>query len=131
MSVRSCSVGLKKHLKSSRTLSFVQKSLVSILFSFNAAHKAIAKTINLPESRFSWKTSRVGAACAFSMAGYSDSFIMQMGRWSSLAFLHYVRQCITAYWNRVDAISDLSILTLNDVRRLLPVIDTFPKGFPI
>ena len=98
---------------------------------FNSAHKAIAKAMRLPPGRFSCKSSRVGGACALSMAGFPDSFIMQMGRWSSLAFLHYVRQCITAYSNGVDAISDPSVFTLNDVRRLLPVNLTFPKDIPI
>jgi hypothetical protein len=97
---------------------------------FNQAHKAIAKAMELPVSRFSCKSSRIGGACALSLAGFPDSFIMQMGRWKSLAFLHYVRQCITAYSNGVDAISDPLVFTLNDVRRLLPVNLSYSKAIP-
>ena len=86
--------------------------------------------MNLPVSRFSCKSSRIGGACASSLAGFPDSFIMEMGRWKSLAFLHYVRQCITAYSNGINAISDPLVFTLNDVRRLLPVNLTYPKVIP-
>ena len=47
---------------------------------FNLAHKAIAKAMKLPVSRFSCKSSRIGGACALSLADFPDSFIMQMGR---------------------------------------------------
>jgi len=86
----------------------------------NYAHKAIAKYFGFDTKLFSCKSSRIGGACALSLAGFPDSYIMKAGRWASLAFLIYVRQCIKAYSEGLKAISNPMVFTINDVRKLIP-----------
>jgi len=47
--------------------------------------------IGLPEQNFAGHSFRIGAATAAANAGIEDSVIRTMGRWSSSAFLVYIR----------------------------------------
>ena len=87
---------------------------------FNKAHKDIAKSVGFDTARFSCKSSRVGGACALAYSGFPDSYIMIAGRWSSSAFLKYLRVAVQQYSVGLDAISDPSKFTLSDMKRLLP-----------
>ena len=71
-------------------------------------------------TRLACKSSRVGGACALAYAGFPDSYIMTAGRWSSSAFLKYMRVAVQQYSNGLDAISDISKFTISDMKRLLP-----------
>jgi len=86
----------------------------------NYAHKSIARHLGFDSKLFSCKSSRIGGACALSLAGFPDSYIMKAGRWASLAFLIYVRQCIKAFSEGLRAICNPSIFTMDDVRKLIP-----------
>jgi len=86
----------------------------------NKVHKEVAKKLNFDDNLFSCKSSRVGGACALSLAGFPDSYIMKLGRWKSVAFLEYVRLCVTAFTKGLKAISDPTVFTMNDVRKLTP-----------
>ena len=87
---------------------------------FNKAHKDVAVSVGFDPTRFSCKSSRVGGACALAYAGFPDSYIMTAGRWSSSAFLKYMRVAVQQYSNGLDAISDISKFTISDMKRLLP-----------
>ena len=87
---------------------------------FNQAHKKIANALGFDSSRFSGKSSRIGGACALMYAGFPDSFIMFAGRWRSLSFLYYVRLTLAAHQKGLEALSDPSMFTMNDVRKLFP-----------
>lgn len=49
------------------------------------------QTIGLPYQDFAGHSFRIGAATAAARAGIEDSTIRMMGRWSSSAFLTYIR----------------------------------------
>ncbi len=98
----------------------VNSSWVLSYRQLNDAHKIIAKSCGFDTKLFSCKSSRNGGACALSLAGFPDSFIMKAGRWKSLAFLVYVRLCVKAYSDGLKAISDPKVFTMDDVRKLIP-----------
>ena len=93
----------------------------------NSAHKKVGKAFDLPQKRFSCKSSRVGGACALSLSGFPDSYIKIMGRWASLSFLHYVRLCVTAYSKGLAALSNPKLFTVTDVKKLLPTHASRPS----
>ena len=48
-------------------------------------------TMGLPANQFAGHSFRIGAATAAAQAGLEDSVIQALGRWSSAAFLLYIR----------------------------------------
>ncbi len=87
---------------------------------FNIAHKKIASSLGMDSTNFSTHSSRVGGACTLAAVGFPDSFIMLYGGWSSLAFLYYVRMSASQYADGLNALSNPSVFTMTDVRRLIP-----------
>lgn len=59
--------------------------------SFTHEIRAALQAIGLPYQNFAGHSFRIGAATAAARAGIEDSTIRMMGRWSSSAFLAYVR----------------------------------------
>ena len=53
--------------------------------------RAGLQAVGLPESDFAGHSFRIGAATAAACAGIEDSMIQTLGRWSSAAFLSYIR----------------------------------------
>ena len=47
--------------------------------------------MGLPESNFAGHSFRIGATTAAANAGIEDSTIQMLGKWSSAAFLSYIR----------------------------------------
>ena len=58
---------------------------------FTTKIRATVQAIGLPYHDFAGHSFRIGAATAAARAGVEDSTIRMMGRWSSSAFLAYVR----------------------------------------
>ena len=59
--------------------------------SFTSKIRAGLQAVGLPESSFAGHSFRIGAATAAANAGIEDSVIRTLGRWSSSAFLTYIR----------------------------------------
>jgi hypothetical protein len=59
--------------------------------SFTLRIREALQTLGLPHQDFAGHSFRIGAATAAARAGMEDSTIRMMGRWSSSAFLTYIR----------------------------------------
>jgi len=82
MSIRGVNAGPFFVLKNGNPLT---KSL------FTARIRDALHAIGLPEDNFAGHSFQIGAATAAAYAGIEDSVIRTMGRWSSSAFLVYIR----------------------------------------
>ena len=58
---------------------------------FVARVREVLQALGLPYNCFAGHSFRIGAATAAAQAGIEDSVIQLLGRWSSAAFLSYVR----------------------------------------
>ena len=58
---------------------------------FTARIREALQALGFPEENFAGHSFRIGAATAAASAGIEDSVIRTMGRWSSSAFLAYIR----------------------------------------
>jgi len=58
---------------------------------FTARIRQALQAIGLPQENFAGHSFRIGAATSAAQAGIEDSVIRKMGRWSSSAFLAYIR----------------------------------------
>ncbi len=58
---------------------------------FTAKIREALQAIGLPYQEFAGHSFRIGAATAAARAGIEDSTIRMLGRWSSSAFLTYIR----------------------------------------
>ena len=53
--------------------------------------RKVISALGLPQQQFTGHSFRIGAATSADMAGVEDSTIQILGRWSSAAFLRYIR----------------------------------------
>ena len=60
-------------------------------YPFTNKIRAGLQAVGLPESNFAGHSFRIGVATAAANAGIEDSVIRTLGRWSSSAFLTYIR----------------------------------------
>ena len=58
---------------------------------FVAQIRSILSAIGIPSHQYAGHSFRIGAATTASLAGIQDSTIQALGRWSSTAFLQYIR----------------------------------------
>lgn len=63
---------------------------------------------------------RFSGASTLSAAHVPDSIIMRMGRWASLAFLHYIRLAASTFAGVAAALASRTTFTIQDVRNLMP-----------
>lgn len=60
-------------------------------YQFNAVLAKVIKHLGLPVSQFKSHSFRIGRATSLAMLGVSDDVIKHVGRWSSSAFIKYIR----------------------------------------
>lgn len=58
---------------------------------FVAQFREVLTSAGLPQTSYSGHSFRIGAATSAAQAGIEDSTIQSLGRWSSTAFLQYIR----------------------------------------
>jgi integrase len=87
---------------------------------YNKAIKRLAYELGLNPKYFSTHSCRVGGATALGAAGVPDYLIQNLGRWKSLAFLGYVRCSVRACSIAMRALSDPTLVTVADVRKMVP-----------
>jgi len=82
----------------------------------------VADFFDLPLSRVNMHSLRYTGASIMHANNFSDSTIMRMGRWNSLAFLRYIELSLNTYMKISSAMNDRRSLTIEDVRLLHPAI---------
>jgi hypothetical protein len=85
---------------------------------FNKCIRKLATVCGVDPKLCHTHSLRIGGASALSAAGVTDSIIMLTGRWKSLAFLDYLRLGTAAVRRTLDYLQDVSILTVEDARRM-------------
>jgi len=61
---------------------------------------------------------RIGVASLLAAAHFPDYVIQNMGRWKSLAFLHYLHWAPSMMSKTLEALTDCSIFTLRDLQKM-------------
>ena len=92
--------------------------LVIVRADFNDFHNRLADLYGLDRDRVNTHSVRFAGASALKAAGFSDSTIMFMGRWSSLCFLRYIRESIRNRFAAADALANRETLTIRDTRMM-------------
>ena len=85
---------------------------------FNATIKLVAKSEGQDPSRYSCHSMRIGGATLLAAAHFPDYIIQNMGRWKSLAFLHYLHWAPSMMSSALTALIDPSIFTLKDLQKM-------------
>lgn len=85
---------------------------------FNSTIKSVAKAEGQDPSRYSCHSMRIGGATLLAAAHFPDYIIQNMGRWKSLAFLHYLHWAPSMMSNALTALVDPSIFTLSDLQKM-------------
>jgi integrase len=87
------------------------------------ALKAVAVRARLDPSRISPHSLRYGGASALAAANRPSYLIQQLGRWKSLAFLHYIHLSEGLLAAAQTVLSDPSVFTLADIQKFHPGCD--------
>jgi len=93
-------------------------NLVIVRAHLNRFHNRLAGLYGLDPVRVNTHSVRFAGASAMKAAGFSDSTIMIMGRWSTLCFLRYIRESIKTRYAVAEALANRDTLTIRDVRLL-------------
>ena len=84
----------------------------------NRAVKSVARAFRLDCRRFTSHSLRYGGASALAAGGVADSAIQNTGRWSSTAFLGYLRLSTEIMDRSLRVLCDTNVFSVSDVRRL-------------
>jgi integrase len=84
------------------------------------ALKAVAILVHLDPSRVSPHSLRYGGASALAAANTPSYLIQQLGRWKSLAFLHYIHLSEGLLATAQAVLSDPRAFTVADIQRFHP-----------
>ena len=82
---------------------------------FTKAVKSVARSFGLDPTRFSSHSLRIGGASALAAANVPDYVIQKLGRWTSLAFLAYLRMSHSAFDKALDVLVDPSNLQVREL----------------
>jgi hypothetical protein len=74
--------------------------------------------MGLDPDRYRTHSLRIGGASMMAAAGRPDYEIQKHRRWKSLAFLEYIRLGRATFKSALDAICNLTLLTIEDVGRM-------------
>jgi hypothetical protein len=94
------------------------QKLVIVRAHLNRFHNDLAVLYGLDPKRVNTHSTRFGGASAMRAAGFSDSTIMWMGRWSSLCFLRYLRESIKTRYAVAEALANRDTFTIDDSKLL-------------
>lgn len=87
-------------------------------YRFNEVIKLVARESAADPSRYSCHSLRIGGATILAAANFPDYIIQNMGRWKSLAFLHYLHWAPSMMRSAMSALTDMSIFTFSDLGKM-------------
>lgn len=82
---------------------------------FNNAVKLVAQVAGANADRFSTHSLRIGGATVLSSCDMPDYYIQNMGRWKSLAFLHYLHWSTAAMKSAMSVLVNPMLFTMKDL----------------
>ena len=85
---------------------------------FNSTIKNMATANGQDPSRYSCHSLRIGGATLLAATNFPDYIIQNMGRWKSLAFLHYLHWTPSMMSNALGALTDPSVFTIEDMQKM-------------
>jgi len=80
--------------------------------------KTVAREMGQDPERYSSHSFRIGGATVLAAANFPDYVIQNMGRWKSLAFLHYLHWAPSMMRSAMGVLTDPSIFTLCDLQKM-------------
>jgi len=87
---------------------------------FNNAVKRVAQLAGANPVRFSTHSLRIGGATILSSCDMPDYYIQNMGRWKSLAFLHYLHWSTAAMKSAMVVLVNPLLFTMKDFNEKHP-----------
>jgi len=84
----------------------------------NKTIREVVREVGEDVSRYSSHSMRIGGASLLAAAHFPDYVIQNMGRWKSLAFLHYLHWAPSMMSKALEALTDCSIFTLRDLQKM-------------
>jgi hypothetical protein len=97
---------------------FSHNSYLLSEYMINKTIRDVVREVGEDSTRYSSHSMRIGGATLLAAAHFPDYIIQNMGRWKSLAFLHYLHWAPSMMSKALDALTDSSIFTLRDLRRM-------------
>jgi hypothetical protein len=80
--------------------------------------KKVAVEMGQDPERYSSHSLRIGGATVLAAANFPDYVIQNMGRWKSLAFLHYLHWATSMMRSAMKVLVDTSVFTLRDLQNM-------------
>jgi hypothetical protein len=87
-------------------------------YRLNEMVKRVATEMGQDPDRYSSHSFRIGGATVLAAANFPDYVIQNMGRWKSLAFLHYLHWAPSMMRSAMKVLTDTSIFTLRDLQNM-------------
>ena len=87
-------------------------------YRMNEVVKRVAVEMGQDPNRYSSHSFRIGGATVLAAANFPDYVIQNMGRWKSLAFLHYLHWAPSMMRAAMTVLTDVSVFTLRDLQKM-------------
>ena len=87
-------------------------------YRLNDMVKKVAVEMGQDPERYSSHSLRIGGATVLAAANFPDYVIQNMGRWKSLAFLHYLHWAPSMMRSAMKVLVDTSVFTLRDLQNM-------------
>ena len=87
-------------------------------YRMNEIVKTVATEMGMDPVRYSSHSFRIGGATVLAAANFPDYVIQNMGRWKSLAFLHYLHWAPSMMRAAMKVLTDTSVFTMRDLQNM-------------
>ena len=92
---------------------------------YGSAVKAAAKLVGITDTKgYTQKSTRVGATTTLAANNVPDYTIKDLGRWSSTAFMAYIRITLKQFSMALNILTNVDSFTLQDAKRCNPTMSS-------